>query len=36
MTSLEAGNLYDDVLTDFGIAVFMDAEKNGINTKGGK
>ena len=36
MTSLEAGNLYDKTLENFGIAVFMDAEKNGINTKGGK
>ena len=36
MTSLEAGNLYDETLENFGIAVFMDAEKNGINTKGGK
>jgi len=36
MTSLEAGNLYDETLENFHIAVYMDAEKNGINTKGRK
>jgi hypothetical protein len=36
MTSLEASNLYDESLENFHIAVYMDAEKNGINTKGRK
>jgi hypothetical protein len=36
MTSLEASNSWDEVEENFNIAVFMDAEKNGINTKGRK
>ena len=36
MTSLEASNTWDEVEENFNIAVYMDAEKNGINTKGRK
>ena len=36
MTSLEASNSWDETVENFNIAVYLDAEKNGINTKGRK
>ena len=36
MTSLEASNTWDEIEENFGIALYLDAEKNGVNTKGRK